>query len=339
MKQVILKQLNMEKYKRRELEEQPDTSDQEPSQDGGNDQLLGLEFSDSLYDDAEQEIQSIWKSADIKEYNFDTTGLVTLKVARMSKEAKAPFAIIKNGNKKKKASEFDSIYAMSKKIKYSEYKQGIRLGFIRSADSFEYDTCDVYNEKQIAGVVNDRFPIHKKKGFNQKKVGYLKLAEGTSTEDYYVEVTKSRGILWMILWALIIVALVLLLNNLNMGGWQFDWDNLNFYKTEVEKIYTVDQLGITHRAEVTLRDGQAGLELVSDTVGGLEYQIRIYDTQDETGEPIYESGILKAGTAMPTIEISKAMSTGEHTCRIECDVYRDTGVYIGQFTSQFNLLV
>ena len=42
---------------------------------------------------------------------------------------------------------------------------------------------------------------------------------------------------------------------------------------------------------------------------------------------------------MPTIEISKAMSTGEHTCRIECDVYRDTGVYIGQFTSQFNLLV
>lgn len=160
MKQVILKQLNMEKYKRRELEEQPDTSDQEPSQDGGNDQLLGLEFSDSLYDDAEQEIQSIWKAEDIKEYNFDTTGLVTLKAARMSKEAKAPFAIIKNGNKKKKASEFDSIYAMSKKIKYSEYKQGIRLGFIRSADSFEYDTCDVYNEKQIAGVVNDRFPIH-----------------------------------------------------------------------------------------------------------------------------------------------------------------------------------
>lgn len=89
---------------------------------------------------------------------------------------------------------------MSKKIKYSEYKQGIRLGFIRSADSFEYDTCDVYNEKQIAGVVNDRFPIHNKKGFNQKKVGYLKLAEDTSTEDYYVEVTKSRGILWMILW-------------------------------------------------------------------------------------------------------------------------------------------
>lgn len=73
MKQVILKQLNMEKYKRRELEEQPDTSDQEPSQDGGNDQQLGLEFSDSLYDDAEQEIQSIWKSEDIKEYNFDTT--------------------------------------------------------------------------------------------------------------------------------------------------------------------------------------------------------------------------------------------------------------------------
>lgn len=44
-----------------------------------------------------------------------------------------------------------------------------------------------------------------------------------------------------------------------MGGWQFDLDNLNFYKTEVEEIYTVDQLGITHRAEVTLRDGQAGL--------------------------------------------------------------------------------
>lgn len=65
MKQVILKQLNMEKYKRREIEEQPDTSDQEPSQDGGNDQQLGLEFSDSLYDDAEQEIQSIWKAEDI----------------------------------------------------------------------------------------------------------------------------------------------------------------------------------------------------------------------------------------------------------------------------------
>lgn len=85
--------------------------------------------------------------------------------------------------------------------------------------------------------------------------------------------------------------------------------------------------------------GKLAWELHERHSRGLEYQIRIYDTQDETGEPIYESGILKAGTAMPTIEISKAMSTGEHTCRIECDVYRDTGVYIGQFTSQFNLLV
>lgn len=339
MKQVILKQLNMEKYKRRELEEQPDTSDQEPSQDGGNDQQLGLEFSDSLYDDAEQEIQSIWESKNIPEYNLDTKGLVTLKAARMSKEAKAPFAIIKNRDKKARATEFDDIYEMNSKIKYSEYKQGMRLGFIRAADDFQYDNCNVSDERKIVGVANDRFPIHKKKGFNQKKVGYIKLAENTDTKEYYVEVTKSRGVLWMILWALIIVALVLLLNNLNMGGWQFDLDNLNFYKTEVEEIYTVDQLGITHRAEAALKDGQVGLELMSDTVEGLEYQIRIYDTQDETGEPIYESGILKAGTAMPTIEISKAMSTGEHTCRIECDVYRDTGVYIGQFTSQFNLLV
>lgn len=339
MKQVILKQLNMEKYKRRELEEQPDTSDQEPSQDGGNDQQLGLEFSDSLYDDAEQEIQSIWKSEDIKEYNFDTTGLVTLKAARMSKEAKAPFAIIKNRDKKARATEFDDIYEMNSKIKYSEYKQGMRLGFIRAADDFQYDNCNVSDERKIVGVANDRFPIHKKKGFNQKKVGYIKLAENTDTKEYYVEVTKSRGVLWIVLWALIIAALVILLSNLNMSGWQFNWSNLSFYKTEVQDIYTAEEIGITHRAETVLRDGQASLELMSDTVEGLEYQIKIYDINGIEKTQIYESDMLKAGEGITTIKIDQALSNGEHTCQIECDVYRDTGVYIGQFTSQFNLLV
>ena len=49
--------------------------------------------------------------------------------------------------------------------------------------------------------------------------------------------------------------------------------------------------------------------------------------------------MLKAGEGITTIKIDQALSNGEHTCQIECDVYRDTGVYIGQFTSQFNLLV
>lgn len=314
--------------------------DEKPPEDQS--ELFSTEEFYSEGHEGKSQIEVEIKNTDhFKQYAFDTDYLVTLKAARMSKEATTPFVVIKTGDKKSKATELDTIYRTDKKIKYSEYKQGIRLGFIRVSDSFRYARYNMEKTQQLVGVVNDEIPIRRKKGFNQKRVGYIKLTEGTGTEDYYVEATKSRGYLWMILMVLVMAALVVLLSGHDWDGWHFNWDGLTAYKTSITEVQEQNQLSINHEADAELVDGLISLGLTSDGEADLQFKVKIYCGAIEESNLIYESDKIMAGAGLEKIEPHglNDLRAGNYTCAIICEVYKDTGSFIGTLESHFILKV
>lgn len=316
--------------------------DEAPAADQNEDNLFIEDFYSEDYRGKSQIEVEVKNTDHFKQYTFDTDYLITLKSARMSKEAATPFVVLKTGDKKSKATELDTIYRTDKKIKYSEYKQGIRFGFIRVSDSFRYAKYNLEKTQQLVGVVNDEIPIRKKKGFNQKRVGYIKLSEGTSTEDYYVEATKSRGILWMILMTLVIAALVILLCGYDWGGWHFNWDGLTAYKTSITDVQEQNQLSINHEADVELNeDGFINLGLTSDGEDDLQFKVRIYCGAIEEDNLIYESDKLMTGAGLEKIEPHGLgdLKAGNYTCIVLCEVFKDSGSFIGTLESHFILKV
>lgn len=291
---------------------------------------------DDLYDNTKDESTHEEKDNHIEKYSINTKCLISLKAARVSKEIGTPFAVAKWNRKEKRISELDNIYTLSKKIKYNEYKQGIRIGFLRSSDSFQYDHCNIHDPNQVVGVVNDIFPIRKRKGLTQRKVGYLKLNESTDTKEFYVEVTKTRNMLWLILYALIIAAIVLCLHSFISSGWSLDWDNLSFSKTAISEVDVVNELGIMHQGEVILKDGQAAIGLIGNSASGVSYKVEIYEAA--TNEALYESSIIAANEGLQVIEVTKPLSPGRHPCDLICEAYKD-GSYLGQIQSQLVLIV
>ena len=183
-------------------------------------------FNDNLYEEdyrGKSKVEIEVKNTDrFDQYIFDSDYMMTLKSARMSKEVKTPFAVIKTLDKKSKAEDIDTIYRMDKKIKYSEYKQGLRIGFVNATENYKDVHINLDKTKKLVGIVNGDIPIRKKKGILRKKLGYIKLSEGTSTEDYYVEVTKQRNILGIILMMLVIITLCTCILKMDMSDWEFD---------------------------------------------------------------------------------------------------------------------
>lgn len=300
-------------------------------------------FNDFDYPVDYEDIQEVKNTDAYDKYTISSEHYMTLKEARISKEIRTSFAIIKYRGKKGKATDYDNIYRTDKKIKYKQYRQRVRLGFIRGARDFRYSNIklhyDLSPDKSIVGILNEEIPIRKKKGFNQKTVGFIKLSEAADYEDYYVEVTRSRGILWMILTALIVIALALLLSRHDWSSWHFDWNSLTAYKTEVSEVQTENLMEISHRAEVDLEGSSLRLELTSNQTVATEYKVKIYIGEGTSGQQIYESEKLPAGTGLETIEVTgtENLDPGSYTCSIQCEVYKELGGYLGSLESHFTM--
>lgn len=295
---------------------------------------------ESVYGDALDTV-SIEDKYGLEPYTLSTDYMMSLKEARRSKEIKTPFAIAKRQDRKSRPSEFDSIYRTYKKIKYSDYRQGIRLGFIQSSSVLKNTYINNKNSNKFIGIANQDIPIRKKKGFNQKKLGYIKLQEGTDTQDYYVEITQNRGILWMILTFLITATLVVLLHNINWNNWHIDWRNLTAFRSTISEFTEQSSMSIYHQSKARLDGSTLRLELTSDHVDGQKYKIKIYLGAPSAETLVYEGKQLEAGASIPSIELNNIghLEPGTYNCVIVCDVYKSTGRYLGALESTFTLEV
>lgn len=291
-------------------------------------------FSDDEYRDEDTVIQA----EDVKEledfglYDFDIDNLVTIKAARLTKDSHSPFAALSEPKERKRQSEFEYMCKTEKNMPYNEYKQNIRLGFIQAANDFKYAKVKPEKVKDLLGIAHKEFPIHRKKRFYQKKVGYIKLDIRNETANYYVEVVKGGKILKWLWWILIIIALLLSLRSCGMNDWNIDLNGLTPYKTESQTVEDISQLSIQHRADVENNNGSLNLALSSESIEGIAFQIKVYSADEES--PFYESEMMAAGSHLATIP-SPVGTSGN--CILVCEVYKDSGQHIGQLKSYFNI--
>lgn len=174
-------------------------------------------FEDNLYTQQEQQDIERKNTDEFIQYNIDFDSKVSAKEARTSIESRLPFIVDKAdfksfsdqkaSNRNKKSAvirETDSIYKPTYKMKKSgltsEYKAATpeRIGFINVTKTPQLDKSFNSNLKstraksktkqldKIVGILNERFIIQKKKGFNKKKLGYLpvELAEIQTLESF-----------------------------------------------------------------------------------------------------------------------------------------------------------
>lgn len=282
-------------------------------------------FTDDLYEDNKHIERTVKNTDRFKQYNFDTSYLMSLKGARVSSEIKTPFVILKHWNKGKRISEFDTVYRTDQKIKYNEYRQGVRLGFIRAADKFKYAHYNLDKTQQVIGIVNDEYPIRKNKGINQRKVGYIKLDQGSDLEDYYVEVTQSHKFIWMIL---ITIALLLVMIKPAMQAlpdiesiqnWKFNSETFslnNSYMIEVQ---------ITCKSEVELTEGTIDLGIETSGEDNLQYKTKIYLKDEASGQLLYEGSLITVGQGQGIMELEgiEDLAPGEYDCTAAFEIYRD----------------
>lgn len=309
------------------------------------------EFLSDIYyenNNRKAEIEVVKRNTDkLPQYDFKSSYMLTLKEASLNKEIKTPFAIIKgkdNNGKVKKgtATIYDSIYKLDKKMQFKEQREAVRVGFIDSADTFKMVHYNLEKTKALAGIAHENYPIRKKKRFNHKSVGQIPLSNSTHLIDYYVEITKSRGILWMIWIALIATVLALILSNKTMDGWQFSWDNLTVFKTSISEVQEESQVSMNHKTEVQLVNGSMNIGLVITKAAGsenMQCKIKIYKGVSTESNLIYESGMLPAGGSLGEMQVLEDLKAGNYECNIVCEVYRSTGSYIGSLESQFILKV
>lgn len=173
--------------------EAPNTSDQSTD-----------EFGEELYKSASTQETERRNTDEFIQYNIEFNRKVSSKEARTSIESRLPFVVDKadfksfsdqKASKKNKKStiirETDSIYKLQAKMRKSglsnelERKSQERIGFVevtktpqldRSFNNDSKSTRSKSKTKQldkIVGLLNEKFIIRKKKGFNKVVVGYL----------------------------------------------------------------------------------------------------------------------------------------------------------------------
>ena len=300
-------------------------------------------FSDKEYENNHRkaEIEVIKKNTDnLPQYDFNSSYMMTLKEASLNTEIKTPFAILKGKDKKSKANFNDTIYKLDKKIQFNEQRKAVRVGFIEGADTFKLARYNLSKPKALVGIAHEKYPIRRKKRFNHKKVGQIPLTSSTHLVDYYVEVTKSRGLLWIIWMAVLALIIATLLESTPMEGWKFSWDNLTVFKTSISEVQEESQLSINHKSEVQLVGGSMDLGLVITKAAGsenLQCKIKIY-SEDNL---IYESDLIEAEGSLGEIQLQGLADweTGNKTCAVICEVYKETGGMLGILESQFILKV
>ena len=297
-------------------------------------------FDDSFYDEFYTSSNNSFID-DLDEIFISEDYKVSKKEALTSIEAKTPFIVEKVDGKKPRIDEYDNVYKTVSKIKHSDGQRARRVGYMRVADKIERQPILFMREKNILGVFHGKCIITKKKGFNQSKIGYVKLESNGMEIDRYVEITKSKGIRPLMMW-LLVLGLVFLLKDVKMPeNWNFDWKNLRLYKTEEYTEYKESIVEINHNMQGTLTDGILKLNMTSkgneDTDGLILYNVKILDVG--SNDILYESGLLEK-VDIQEIEISKNYEVGEFECKIICDTYRDSKLkFIGTVESDFILVV
>lgn len=162
------------------------------------------EFGEELYKSASTQETERRNTDEFIQYNIEFNRKVSSKEARTSIESRLPFVVDKadfksfsdqKASKKTKKStiirETDSIYKLQAKMRKSglsnelERKSQERIGFVevtktpqldRSFNNDSKSTRSKSKTKQldkIVGLLNEKFIIRKKKGFNKAVVGYL----------------------------------------------------------------------------------------------------------------------------------------------------------------------
>ena len=298
-------------------------------------------FNDGYYEKSENDKIIIEKSSDnLKQLTFDSTYRVSKREALTSIEAKTPFIVGKNKSKKPKIEEYDAVYKTIPKIKHSDKKGARRVGYLQVSDKVRKQHINIAKSKNVIGIVNDDYCITKKKGFYQRKIGYVKLQDDNSGKDKYVEVTKSKGIEFLLI-LLILVGIGLLIKNCDLPDeWHFNLKNLSLYKTEKQVEYEEHMLTVHHDASPVMKDGVLELNLVSeksgDADGDLEYIVKIIDNMSD--ETIFESEKLKEGEGLQSVPVDKKYEVGEYHCDILCDAYKGL-IYLGTVESDMVMIV
>jgi phage antirepressor YoqD-like protein len=270
-----------------------------------------------------------------KKYNINTNQVVDIKTARTSIEEKRPFIVAKRGKKLSRTEDMDTIYRTSPKMEISD-KSVYRLGFIEVSDRAKEVNIKNKKKNQFRGIANDEFMITKKKGFNQKKIGYLKLEESTPSKDLYVEVTTNRGYKWLLALCGVMCLIGLFIYTRDYSDWHLNLDKMRIYKTKETVEYQESELAIRLNATPVLKDGYVNLNLSSDDADGVTYIARLY--LSDSDKLLYESKELQAGEGIGQIEISEELEEGKYDCYLKCESYRN-GNYIGDVESTLQLKV
>lgn len=270
-------------------------------------------------------------------YTIDTDYVVEHKVARTSVEEKRPFIVYKSGEKGSKLEEVDTIYRTDIKMPISD-KRVQRVGYV-IADEAKKTTRlrknEKKNKKKYAGVVNERTLIYRKKKFNYKKIGYIKLMECTDNRDLFVEVIANRGYKWLAAIFLIICLALLILNNKNFSNMHFDLDNLRLFKSQENTEIGESQLEVSLNAKPVVKNGSCNIYLSSIENKGVTYIAKLFN---EDNVLIWESEEISAGQGVDTIHIQEDLQVGSHQCLLKCDTYRDNK-FIGTVQSEITLEV
>lgn len=312
-------------------------------------------FSDDLYTSTEKEKTAssfskpvVSKNTDgLKEYSFASSYRVTRKEALTSIEAKSPFVVMKIMDKKAKISEDDGVYRTIPKIKHSDRKKALRIGYVEVTKKPTLSNMNPLSSI-VKGIVNDEYLITSKRKFNTKKIGYIKITPSIPTEiesltEEYVEVRESRGVTPFLTAALLTALIVTLLpsglDKLKENNWHFNPSNLRIYKTESTIDYTESTVTIYHSANPILKDNILPINITSEKKDGLSYEVEI--KEGLTGNTLYKSEKIESGDGIAEIEISSenlslAEDINSEDCLLECKTYRGNK-YIGSVESTFTL--
>jgi len=285
-------------------------------------------FTDNFYNEYDKEVNN--KENDTNVLTVDKDFRVSRKEALTSIETKSPFIVGKMNGKKACIEEDDIIYKTVSKLSYKE-NHNIRL--VGHMEVFKAPRSKRVSEKDIEkslGIINDEYLVSKRKGFNQSKIGYLKLENDNSGYDKYIQINRSKG-LRPILGFIIICGLILLVSKVELPeGWNFD--NLTLYQVQ-ERIEKQDiSVEVLHDESVAVLDGKAAMQFqtISEKELGIEIVISC------NGKEIYRSARMSTSEYEDTGSLEfvvEGYRAGEYNCSLICEVYR-ANKFIGKLESE-----
>ena len=188
------------------------------------------ELSDIITDIADMHMKSyerkkmfIDRFGDLTRYALLNDSKYSYKETQYNK--KSSYAVIKNNYSKDKFSDIDVFYELKQNIRHKVNSQNIIEGYLLVKN--RYSQIKYKDNMKIKGIVDDRFPLYRKKRTNWKIIGYLEVAKENDitkvidTADRkklnirYIAVVKEVSLIpWVLAMMFAILAVIAVLNNL-----------------------------------------------------------------------------------------------------------------------------